>query len=296
MRTLLVQACYLHCFRSIGLLIIFLVGCRGGGDSEVEEKIPDVGNIANAPHNMSNYVSEFKQAAALLKPRVHIPDRTPMVPVPQALIDGKVLHVDSYTNCSLSLVLSFIGDNWQENQRLYFHNEKSSNLVQINAFTNKTVFDAYLSSHEGCNKPFILAHAREGFRGSGNLYTLALGTGELKNISSGYALLLSPDRSAAVFRRSNRKGFHTLFLLHIDDMSIEPIVSIWEEDPGSGSSWFWQWSKDSKALNIYGRTSGFSRRSGLFSSARDFNLIFVVKDRKMYSIEEGSWDEGSRGK
>jgi hypothetical protein len=64
-------------------------------------------------------------------------------------------------------------------------------------------------------------------------------------------------------------------------------MSLWEPDPGEGISWEWKWSADSKAVNISGIGGGFQHGRGLrlFWRSKDFDFVFMVKEKKMFSVE-----------
>jgi len=159
-------------------------------------------------------------------------------------------------------------------------------VTEITAFTNKTLWRAYLLSSENCTNPIILTEA-----GSTNyapwsdaLWSFTLNKNELRRICNGNSLQLSPNRKLAVFLRSDEGGFHSLHLLDLETKQIETIMSAWESDPNSGISWEWRWSADSKAINIYGSCGGFGRSHGLFWHVQEFNFIWLVKEQEFFSI------------
>ena len=285
------------CLRPLGLLaatavfVLYFGGCTKD-TSEVVEKVPDVTPIANAPE-LKPYVVEFSTNKAFTKPVIPISEQIePFVPVDHKLVEGKIVFVDSQTNCALWLIQSYKGATWTEDQKIYLYSEKTSELKEMTVFTNKLLWKAYLFSDNECKEPFILAQVTDRqdhhYRSwADELWSFTVGKQELKRISAGNRVSVSPDRKMAIFMKSDKEGFHSMHLLEIASGHMEPIMSLWEPDPGEGISWEWKWSADSKAVNISGIGGGFQHGKGLrlFWRSKDFDFIFMVKEKKMFSIE-----------
>jgi len=269
------------CFALIGLVISFYVlqNCDGWWDkSEVEEKVPKFLPITSAP-NLQPYVLEFSQGASK-----HIEET---IPVGTNLIEGTVDGVDHNTNCSLWLILSHKGRTWGEDQKLYLYSDKSNQLHEVKAFPRTRVQKAFVFSDKQGRNPFILASVRQlnSDWWVSALWTNNLQTGLSARITTGGNWPdIAPDHSAVAFWRGDDAGFHSLHVWDANDGHIEAVLSMWESDPGSGTSWDIIWSKDSKALNIKGTCSGFYKnwRRGHI----EFNLVYLVKERQMFSIEK----------
>jgi len=75
-------------------------------------------------------------------------------------------------------------------------------------------------------------------------------------------------------------GFYALRLVPVDPVGPHRTVcTLWESDPGSGTSFDARWSKDSKALNLYGTTGGFSHDR---QRAFEINVIYIVESGEAY--------------
>jgi hypothetical protein len=59
------------------------------------------------------------------------------------------------------------------------------------------------------------------------------------------------------------------------------ILSLREADAGSGRSFDYDWSKDSRAIHITGATAGFPRRH---REPRPLDLIYVVGNEAVYDL------------
>lgn len=96
----------------------------------------------------------------------------------------------------------------------------------------------------------------------------------------------APDRSAKIERANvgwGPKAFaacHTLRLIDGDGKS-RNIITAREADPGSGLSFSWGWSQDSRAVFIRGQTSGLDCRSDIQG---DLSVIYTTADNSAWSI------------
>lgn len=168
---------------------------------------------------------------------------------------------------------------------------KNERIAEITAFAQKKVNRGFVLSDKDCTEPFLIICVSKRDVASpwtDELWTYAIRSKELKHISIGGWIDISPDRSIVTFWKSSEGnllsggGFHCLYLWDIKSGQIEPIVSMWESDPGSGRGWDWRWSEDSKAINITGNCGGFSRNGE--RKYTELNLIYLVKDKKMFSV------------
>ena len=88
-------------------------------------------------------------------------------------------------------------------------------------------------------------------------------------------------------RRENRL-VQTLRLVHgirvweVGRPASEPVLSLWEGDPGSGITFECKWAPDSNALFIEGGSQGFLRWGPM--RYRRFRLVYVVKERVLYDL------------
>ena len=92
----------------------------------------------------------------------------------------------------------------------------------------------------------------------------------------------SPDRQAVAFLRSERHGFHSLHLWREGDAEPLTVVSLWEADPGSGPSFYWTWSSDSKVLFVRGTARG--SKGSPASSPSPVRLLYDVEGDRLVEL------------
>ena len=78
------------------------------------------------------------------------------------------------------------------------------------------------------------------------------------------------------------QGWHTLWLERGETPQRRKILTLREGDPGSGPSFSFRWSRDSKAIFIWGWYSG-CECTGLPSSGEDLRLIYTIDDGKLWN-------------
>jgi hypothetical protein len=119
------------------------------------------------------------------------------------------------------------------------------------------------------------------------LYVHPLSTGALEYWGSGHTLKPSPDRRFAILLRSGAigAGYYSMHLWDFEQDRLTTIVSLREADAGSGRSFEYDWSYDSRAVHITGMTGGFKRRGG---TPRSLDLIYLVGVDGLYDLETGN--------
>ena len=78
-------------------------------------------------------------------------------------------------------------------------------------------------------------------------------------------------------------SYYSLHVWDFETDEVETVLSLRESDPGSGRSFEYRWSGDSRAFQLTGRTSGFERRN---PEGRDLNLIYLIGDSNLYEVGE----------
>jgi len=102
-------------------------------------------------------------------------------------------------------------------------------------------------------------------------------------ISAGGSVQVSPDgRSAAVLRR-DEQGFCSIHVLRLADLQMDPAISIWESDPGSGVSFSYRWALDSKALLIEGTHGGFHRSDR--GNVEQFKYLYFPETKQIFDLK-----------
>jgi hypothetical protein len=104
----------------------------------------------------------------------------------------------------------------------------------------------------------------------------------------GDGLVLSPERRVAAYVSSEQRGlsgggFHTIHVWELDTARRDAVLSLWEIDPGSGQSFRYAWTRDSRALVIDGSTSGIGRSAR--PPRRGIRAILTLDPRSLHLLD-----------
>jgi hypothetical protein len=134
---------------------------------------------------------------------------------------------------------------------------------------------------------YLKSYADPTLRPEFSLYVYRLSTGALEHWGSGHTLKPSPDRRFAILLRSGAigAGYYSMHLWDFEQDRLTALVSLREADQGSGRSFEYDWSYDSRAVHITGATGGFQRRGG---TPRSLDLIYVLGQEGLYDLESGT--------
>jgi hypothetical protein len=137
--------------------------------------------------------------------------------------------------------------------------------------------------HEKNYGRFLLSSVRPQLRAEYGVYSVDLGSGSVRYLFPGHSVVLAPNRQFAAYMGSENgfSGFHTIRLWKIGSGESKPLLSLYEVDPGSGSSFSYQWSPDSKGLFVGGSTGGFSRSS---SRGGDFQFVYSLEQDSFFDL------------
>lgn len=108
--------------------------------------------------------------------------------------------------------------------------------------------------------------------------------GEPEWFGPGHSLVVAPDRRRALFLRSGALGasYYSLHLWEADSDRTPALISLHEADPGSGRSFSYRWSGDSRAFLLSGETAGFERRK---PAPRSLKLLYLLERRAFYDLD-----------
>ena len=117
-----------------------------------------------------------------------------------------------------------------------------------------------------------------------SLYLYDFNEETTRYLGPGGTLKASPDRRKAALLRSGSFGtsLHSIHVWNLETGRTETVLSLTEADPGSGRSFDYRWSRDSRALHISGGAGGFVARS---AEPRQLNLIYVLEQKVIYRVE-----------
>jgi hypothetical protein len=127
------------------------------------------------------------------------------------------------------------------------------------------------------------ALVKPALRPATGLFLLDAGSGDARYLFPGDMPAPSPDRRAVAFLRSERRGFHSLHLWQTGTDESVTVVSLWEADPGSGPSFSWNWSSDSKVLFVRGASRGFENSPE--RSIRQVRLLYDVEGDRLVELK-----------
>ena len=263
----------------------------GSWGSEVEEKVPEF-LPAQSNQEVLDYLEEFSHDA---------PDKPelPGLPEGETPWQGRVFWSDHDEHDDLWVVATYSGKGWTDQQHVYLWTPHANGIEEIDIARDKIVRrpvvlrggERQVLVYERWNSWAVPAAAKMGrylrshldatLRPEFTLHTYALETGEKSYVGPGHSLVASPNRRRAVFLRSGAlgSGFYSLHVWNLENDRIETVVSLAEVDPGSGRSFDYRWSADSKALLITGSAGGFARRK---HEPQQVRMIYVVETALLY--------------
>ena len=262
-----------HLSAPFGLLRVAAIAfCLIGCQREVQEHVPQIEPIRDAPELLKYLAVNGSSTKSNLTPPLRVVSE----------IRGSVDTVRHDPVCAVWLIQSHTSEHWSLGQELRVFFEKSNQIVRITAFARDILLPGVeLITRGGCQEKLIVAEVQRPPNNS--LWTYSVESNIARRITTGHALNLSPDHSKAAFMKSEEAGFHCLYLWEIATGRIEPILSLWEQDPGSGISWECDWSDDSKVLKIAGDCSGFYRNKE--RGSKQFKYVFLASERKMFTAD-----------
>ena len=130
-------------------------------------------------------------------------------------------------------------------------------------------------------------------RPESSLYGHGSDTADWRFLMPGHSLTVSPDGRRAALLRSGAllAGYYSVHVWRIGSSDAPAIVSLREHGSDATKSFQLQWSADSSALHLQGRTGGFDRRSsrgGAESDGISINLLYMINDATVYDLNLGS--------
>jgi hypothetical protein len=128
---------------------------------------------------------------------------------------------------------------------------------------------------------YLRCYITPSLRPEHSIYLYDLSTKQNRFLFAGEGVMASPDKKKIVFLRSRGfDGYHSIHIWNPSAETLDNILSLWEGDPGSGPSFFYTWSDDSRALCIRG--DGCLKEK--YDGRRYFKLIYVLDSNTLYSI------------
>ncbi|MDA1315016.1 MAG: hypothetical protein O2968_16925 [Acidobacteria bacterium] len=265
----------------------------GNWGSGMEEKVPEILDAESNPAAL-RYQAEFAEAGDQTTPPV------PQLP-PGLEIPGKTLSADHDRQTGQWVVQTYEGERWIDQQHFYLLSERDDLPRELNLPTSM-IFENPRFIQQGSKSTLALErwnswyisptaklrrYARSWFdetlRPERSLYLCDLETRAFTYFSPGHTFVVSPDATRGAFLRSGAtsSGFYSLHIWDFTSGEIKTVLSLHESDPGSGRSFDYRWSADSRALHLSGSTAGFERRN---AQRRDLNHVHIVGTPGLYGL------------
>jgi hypothetical protein len=221
--------------------------------------------------------------------------------LPHDSIAGTPFGEDSSPQCDLDVIQTHTGPEWGDGQHLFVRNASRPVWTEIPSASLITGAEAtvicptrspsillvrwnswwpYAESYPR----FLRSILDRALRSEFGIYRLDVERQSLRFLFPGYGIVHSPDRRYVAYLTSvnGYSGFHNILVYKVDaDRSVR-VLSLWEADPGSGRSFSYSWSGDSKALLITGQVRGWA---SLADNLSDLHLVFLPEPEQLFDIE-----------
>lgn len=274
-----------NCFCLALLLILAACSREPDWDWGVTEKIPVLKPVTD---EAKEYLKGFTNAYPGVPP----------FPVTNGVVgDPGILGMKYCPPLNWYMALSYENDrapfpnNLLHGRHLYLYQADKAKLEELHfTFLDGVILRvASIGVRQG--QPLILFECSYTNRVQAN-FILVAGTNSntvITNLGPGGDLAVSPDGTKVALIRSNERGlfkrgsgFYSIHIIETKDFSIHTAVALWESDSGSGESFHYRWSPDSKALLIEGSHCGFSGNGpGEFHK---FKYLYFPERREMVDV------------
>ncbi len=271
----------------------------GSWGSGVEEKEPLMEAARERP-DVVPYIEQWEAA----RNAEQAAEASPLAWAVELLGDreGDIVWADRTNEYGDTVVLTASGKNWTEQQRLYLSTGSEAGLREVEIPAEMILRRPTFLKNGGPTQLIVgrwnswavsptrkLSRYRKSWfdpslRPENSLFAYDDKTGAFEMLGPGGGLKPSPDRTKAVIVRSGALGttLHSLHVWEPGSGAIETIASLSEADPGSGRSFDYGWSADSKAVFIWGSAGGFRARA---QDRRELRWIYLAAEKKLFSID-----------
>ena len=218
--------------------------------------------------------------------------------------EEELVWADRLKETGHAALLTSGGKNWTEKQKLYVSESSAAPFQQVEipsgmilqrpAFLWKGAeamlavgrWNSWAVSPTEKLSRYGKSWFNPALRPENSIYIYGWEAGVFEILGPGGGLQPSPDRSQALIVRSGALGttLHSLHVWNPGAGHVETIASFSEVDRGSGRSFDYGWSSDSKAVFIGGAAGGFRPRD---RERRELRWIYLTAEKKTYSIEQG---------
>ena len=165
--------------------------------------------------------------------------------------------------------------------KVYLYDPIMKSWQQERALETYRILDAAIIRSNGV--PVILVTGQEAGQiqyENMKLYAYNLNLQKLEFIMFGLDCEISPDKTKVAFDRYDGDGFNQINLWDIDMGEVKTLFSYSETDRGEGSSVFYRWSEDSKAIFFSGRISSFQK--SFYNDPEKIDLLYLVTNGRFF--------------
>ena len=264
----------------------------GNWGSGMEEKVPEILDARYAP-DVARYRAEFSEGNGA--------GTEPAAP-PSGAIRGRVVATGHDEPSGLWIIQSHEGERWIDQQRFALWSEATQELDELHLPSSMIFEQPKLIRREGkivlvlerWQSWFMPVKAKlrrylnswfdETLRPERALYLYDVETRALTYFGPGHTLVVAPNRAHGAFLRSGAtaSGFYSLHAWDFETGQIETLFSLHESDPGSGRSFQYRWSQDSRTLHLSGSSAGFERRD---PERLEFNHLHIRGLAGLYQLD-----------
>jgi hypothetical protein len=282
----------------------------GSWGSGMQEKLPELLPAASNPE-VEQYAREFakappapaERASEAGAPQVSGLEEGAGLAEAASGLPGKVFWIDRLASEDLAVVATHEGRNWVEKQHFFlWDGSQQPGAARELDLAPAMILESPTLMKRGAQTVLVVArwlpwgvppleklsryvrsYADPTLRPETSLYLYPLPSGPLRYWGPGHTLKPSPDRRLAILLRSGAMaaGYYSMHLWDFENDRLTTILSLREADPGSGRSFDYSWSADSRAVHISGATGGFQRRK---PQPRTLDLIYLVGDGTVYDL------------
>jgi hypothetical protein len=264
----------------------------GNWGSGMEERVPEILDAQSNP-DLAGYRVEFCERS---------PVATEPTGPPGATVRGRVVATEYDEEGERWIIQSHEGERWIDQQRFALWSEATQQLDQLDLPPSMIFEQPKFIRREG-KTVVVLEHWQSWFmpvkdklrrylnswfdetlRPERALYLYDVETRALTYFGPGHTLVVTPNRSHGAFLRSGAtaSGFYSLHVWDFETGQIETVLSLHESDPGSGRSFEYRWSDDSRALHVTGSSAGFERRD---PERLELNHVHIRSESSLYQLD-----------
>ncbi len=260
------------------LMLILPFGFLGISCSDQNTKFIPNFSDGTVPSYINSYVEEFKNQKRINQKKSKLLNSSPEVV-------GTYLHTVIATEYNLCLLQTYTGKYWTKGQHLYVRQLDSEKWLELSVpIHNNNYYSAKaIIKHQG-EISILLLHTNTKSKENWNtVHAMDIKSKEPNYLFSGHTLVVSPNRRYVIYLSSKNMwaGYHPMHVYDLKTGHSLHVMSLWEADPGSGLSFRYKWSHDSKAFLIRGTTTLIK---GNTREIKYISIIYHLDTNLLYNV------------